>query len=208
MGNLTVWAPWGAGGNHLRWLLLLDKKFNFFKFQSTADKINYILTSIYPLKRTYSNWLDYEWIWRDRLKKFIVFSHPDWDPNWKNNLDQFNELNIFIESSNKFLPGQLYKKINPNFNGQSESDFAKMCEQRFVEVNMLTKSINGIVIDLAELYLPILSKNLYKQLTDYAQLDYNYDYASLIHERWFFLHNKAEEEYKKTNNLDAGLAQW
>jgi hypothetical protein len=110
MSNLTIWAPWGAGGNHLRWLLLIDEKFNFFNFQSITDKVNYILNSIYPLKRTHSNWLDYEWIWRDDLKRFIMFMHPDHDFEWQNKLAQFNELNIFIESSDKFLPSLLYKK--------------------------------------------------------------------------------------------------
>lgn len=181
----------------MRWLLLLDEKFNFFKFQSIKDKAHYILTRIYPLNRTYSNWLDYEWIWRDRLHKFIMFSHPDCDTNWKNNLDQFNKLNIFIESSDKFLPSQLYKKINPNFNGVSDLEFVKMCEQRFSEVELLVNDVNGIVVDLVELFSPVLSENLYKRLTDYAQLDYNYDYANLIHQRWYVLHQTAEEEFKK-----------
>lgn len=79
----------------------------------------------------------------------------------------------------------------------NEQVFINLCEQRFAEVTTLANSINGILIDLVELYAPTLSENLYKQLIDYAQLDYNYEYANLIHNRWFVLHKKAEEEFKK-----------
>ncbi len=201
MPDITIWAPWGAGGNHLRWLLLLDSRFIFYNLYTVDEKIKFIFTNVYNENRTFRNWLSYEWRYKSDLQDLIYFEHPDnlLNPGWDNRLDLFNRFNIFIESRDKFLPYKLYRKFNSNFNGIIIDSFIDRCEYTFNEVPVLLNHISGKLIDLVDLYCPLLDKDMYHDLIDYLQLDDNYQTAQKVHYRWFELQIRAEKDFVMNN---------
>ena len=193
--NVTVISSNGAGGNHIRWLLLLDNRFRFFGHTTIQDKTKFIFENVYPVARTYDLWLDYEWRYRVKMDELIIFSHPIWDhatsaKRWGTTIKEFNEFNIFTVSSDPDLLLQRYQKFNPTLNDVHPELFKRTMQHEYDLCVEYADNKKGIIIDTVELFTEQLNKNIYNQLTEYCRFDNNYEYCNRIHQRWYQLTSK------------------
>jgi len=171
----SIVSPIGGFGNHLRWLALLDSKFTS---NSPSEQVDYILSTIYFVDRTWHNWLIVEWNHRNSLNKKIYFSH--------NNLITA-ENTIFLKADPE-LAYKSYLKFNSNLNNESKNQFLRY-------VNNFSNVIgtsNNTVLDSTKLFTETLDRDLYTQLITAFDLDDNYESAQIIHSRWYQLHKQAE----------------
>jgi hypothetical protein len=189
--DIIVHGSIGAGGNHVRWLLLLDKKFTL----PGDDKVEFILDKVYPSDRTYHNWLDQEWAWRVQLDTQIIFQHTCWLRGWEHRPDDFSKYNVYVTSSDAELALKLYKKFNISLNNTPENFFLDQTTNEYAESVLCRDNWHGgFIFDTVKLYTAELNKDLYQQMVDYCGLDDNYTQAKIIHEQWYRLHEKAEFE--------------
>jgi hypothetical protein len=189
----VIYAPIGAFGNHARWLTLLDDgyKINFADgtfLQSTEDKIQYIQHYVYNDKRSYHNWLKYEWTWRNQLSSLLKMTHDM--------SDMFDGLKTIGLTMNPELAHRCYYKFNPTLNGINKDDFLKMTSK----INQLSNFAGQCIdtfkpLDSSVLYQEVLDKNFYQQLIEFFNLESKYQQAQEIHKSWFRLHQKAEQEF-------------
>mgnify|MGYP006272964279 CR=1 FL=1 len=86
----------GCGGNHLRWLLLMDDRFVIFHAATTEEKTQYILDNVYPELRNCRNWIKYEFKFRFALHRQIKLAHTHWPVNWEQMPELYNLSLIHI----------------------------------------------------------------------------------------------------------------
>ena len=201
MPEYLICAPAGAFGNHIRWLMLLDDRFNLkierkdhpvVVLTTADDKFQFIKESIYPKYRTWHNWLEMEWTYREQISTHITFTH---------------QLSSIKEKSNKCLavlvtatPEMAYKrylKFNSNLNNLSPNSFKEFVQKFNLKVDELKENTNTLIVNSDTLFYPKLDKNLYDSLIDFFQFKSYYSIASELHETWYNLHKKAELELLK-----------
>jgi len=184
-GNI-IFLP-GGGGNHLRWLLYIDKKFpNVFD----GDKLNFIKNQVYNSNRTWHNWISYEGKFRDKLNYIIQISHV-----YKHSYQKIKEL--YLVANNIDIPINHYYSINLSLTGNS---FEKFYKNFVTETNgMKNITINDPSIQKIVsgdfLHLPILCKNTYKDIIDFYEFDNNYDTASEIHQLYYKCRIKSLQDF-------------
>jgi hypothetical protein len=178
--SYSISAPIGAFGNHLRWLALLNNKFqldfkldvgdNLYKpFKTIDDKLEFILNYVYPTDRNTSNWLEYEWKYRRWFDRLIYFSH-----------DEFIAKNNIFCIVNEDIAYEHYKKLNNTLNGFDEKDF-KLCITEFN--NLYSKRPNALQCD--ELVETTLSQRFYRKMCNKLSIsESHYNIANEIHQRW------------------------
>ena len=187
--DIVVHGTIGSGGNHVRWLLLMDKKFNFYNLNNIGEKINFIKKFVYPKTRNHKNWLEYEWRYRKSLNKYITFGHTCWANGWEHRMEDFSKYNVYVNSNDANLLLELYSKFNPTLNNMTREEFLYQALNEHNEsICCLTNWHKGIQVDTKILYQEILDETLYKNLITYCNLDNNYEYCNQIHNLWFNLH--------------------
>jgi hypothetical protein len=177
-GNIIF--PEGAGGNHLRWLLFLDSRYQDpFNNYTTADsKLKFILENVYTPDRTWNTWLQREWHYRPMLDGQINISHD------YNGYSTFtHQRSLFITFENYELPLTHYYHINIGLNSTTVDQFKTKFEHRRMiledlkqQINPYFKFLNADCIFQAELDL-----DFYNQLISTFGFDDLYPYAAEAH---------------------------
>jgi hypothetical protein len=235
--DLYVVSPVGGIGNHVRWLLLLDDRFNFSevedillpgwnevlfnnlkgiswpefnpnfsqmpqlvkaeckqliphevvtvpKVQNNVNaKTKYILEEIYPMTRSWDNWLSTEMKHRTYLDKCIVFSH-----DMPSTISSGVVLTI-----NPITAYRHYLKFNTCMNCASKEQFVDTINNH--NNYAMTNNHSMIIADADMLYTSILDRNIYLKLINVFGVDDNYDLASIIHRRWYELQILSEQKF-------------
>jgi len=115
----AIIAPIGGGGNHIRWLCLLDQSFDLKKI-TEKDKFDFILNDVYNDDRNWHNWLQFEWTWRDEVDNII--NHQHYLPKAQKNLN-FNKI-LYINANGENCYKH-YIKFNSSLNGYGKYQFIK-----------------------------------------------------------------------------------
>jgi len=194
-----VYSP-GAFGHHVGWLLWLDDSFQNIwlanqEYQTIwSDKVEYILDYVYPLNRTWYNWISYENSWRiiekDILNNTFKCHHE---------LEGINETSpVLLLTCDVELVYKSYLKFGIDWVANTREDVFKRIQEYndFAENNFI-KTTENTTIDTTCLYNSVLNRDWYEKLTQFYMLDDNYDKAKIIHKRWFNLQKTAEQEFLK-----------
>lgn len=196
MGKLVgvrynIIAPLGGFGNHVRWLILLDPSFDLtinygkdiINLTSLDQKIAFFNGRVYPNDRSWDNWLQIEWAYRDSLNRYIPFGH---DINELLNPD----VKTILLKTNPELAYRSYIKFNSNLNTRPK--------HRFISDVNETNSIvadkpHQLSLDSDVLYNEVLDQKFYNDLVGFLELENLYTTAQQIHSKWYHLHKNAEQ---------------
>lgn len=199
--NFNIVAVTGAGGNHLRWLCLLDDKFahNFhddkdpenpvrYPFVTLEEKVKFISNEIYGEKRTWNEWLYQEWRFRTQADTSIRFTH---DMNQVNVSDKSKTIGIVADPQ---LAYKLFVKFCPNLHDNPVEDFIELTKSKNQLIIDASFDSNVLTLSLDDLYQPTLDYNLYQSVINFFELSDNYEVAKEIHKRWYYKQLRAENE--------------
>lgn len=171
----SICFPAGGAGNHLRWLLFLDKKFIFKRLKSVQEKIDFIKDRIYPPERTWYNWLSFEYEFRIQLNGILTVGH------FLKELSKIeNSKTLVLYYSNLNEVFNQYYYINVNLNSQTMDQFKSYIKDSNNQCQQATqKNAQSLLAD------PILNDeldyNFYKQVVDFFELDDQYREAKIVH---------------------------
>ena len=162
---------------------------------STAnDKISIITDHVYCNKRTWHNWLIYEWKYRKAVSDLIYFEHGDKGDEFLGDELLGNTNRIILLSINPELAYKSYLKFNSNLNNTSKHSFLKMLENYHYNMMLQKDNPKVLIIDGTVLFQETLDKTFYQQCQEFFKLSDNYEPAAGIHKLWYNLHKKSEKE--------------
>ena len=187
--------PAGSGGNHVRWLLFLDPKFQSDLCNNTIDaKLNFIKNNIYNNTRSWQNWLNFEWKFRNKLDHLVLLSH-----NHHVELDNDKkELFLTVNDPYPFLTH--YRHINLGSNSQTIETLVNTFKNKWqTNIEWIKKSTVGIlnkkIIYADTLHDRILAKDFYQTIIDYYQFDNNYEYACKLQEMYYQCRLNSQKDF-------------
>lgn len=187
MHRAIVHSCRGGCGNHLRWLLLLDPGFLLFDHGPVADKVDYILSNVYPAERNCKNWFSYEFKYRQVLNEQIKFAHTNFDPGWENRPGQFDsKINYFLYPKNPLVTLDLYKK----FTHVDQNLYFNTVQYERQQAELYVNSHSGLLLDTADLYTEDLGESLYSRICQFGNFSINFNDAKLIHKNWYTAHQR------------------
>ncbi|CAB4128605.1 hypothetical protein UFOVP112_44 [uncultured Caudovirales phage] len=188
--DVGIVAPVGGFGNHVRWLMILDPSFVLVTqardvpvvLDTIEKKLEFITDLVYPIDRTWHNWLEFEWRYREDLNKIIAFSHGPLWPTTK----------TLVLQVSPDLAYKSYLKFNSNLNTRSRVRFIN----DVTDLNALNYfGIDHCILNSDVLFTPTLSDYFYNQLINFFGLENLFEHASIIHNLWYDRHIKAEREF-------------
>jgi hypothetical protein len=197
----VIMAPVGAGGNHVRWLCLLDQKFNI---QSITEKNNFdfILNDVYNDDRTWHNWLIDEWTWRDKINDILYFSHGiDWPGPEEQSLKSWEKV-LYVGSSGSNCYRH-YLKFNSNLNNTDPFKFMKKTDNwndYYIKLSEKKQErdfdydFTLFAIDFNHFYKNPLDNTFIENINNFFSIQIPFDRAQEIHSKWRFLNEKAEKD--------------
>jgi len=163
-------------------------KKEYINFTSIDNKIEFIKTKVFPLERTYHNWLSFEWAHRILLNNYIFFDHTYQD----------SKLITLLVTIDPTLSYKNYVKFNINLNTTPKEYFMKNIEIYNENCNAITKiNKNTQILDVSILYQPELDRDWYQQLIKIFGFNDNYAYANYIHSLWYAGQKRAEQDIIK-----------
>lgn len=185
--------PAGGGGNHVRWLLYPDKIFP--NLEDYSSKLNYIQDNVYNIKRSWDNWLIYEWQWHRTLNETMVVEHAILPDDYK-----LHQKNIWLYYDDLEKVVKRYFHINLGGNSLSPRVFKK--ESKKWNIDNLYAKHESVINKDKLLYLKadfIFDKNLdynaYKQIIDFFELNDHYEDACRIQEMYYNCRINAAHEF-------------
>jgi hypothetical protein len=184
----------GSGGNHVRWLLFLDTKFTTDLCDNTLDsKLKFIKTKVYPLTRTWDNWLTFEWEFRNNLDQLLFLSHN------RHVETEDNQKELFLDVVDPYPMLTHYMHINLGSNSTTLDNMLKKNNIWQKEMEWIRTSTSDMpnkkTIYVDGLHEKILPKSLYQELIEFYQLDNNYDHACNIQERYYQCRLNSQKEF-------------
>lgn len=157
-------------------------------FSSTENKLDSIEKYVYYPNRTWHNWLETEWKYREHINPFINFHH------WIDSISP-NEKVIFLIPENPEVALKSYLKFNPNLNNISKKEFVwHITKTQDHYKNLAWKNPNAFLVYSENLLNPVLDKNFYQKVITHFGLSDCYDVASRVHKLWYNLHKKSESD--------------
>ena len=178
-----IYHPFGGYGNHLRWLLLLSKEFQFQTLNK--PKIDFIETFVYSKNRTCFNWLLFEWRYRKQLDNQFMVSHT---------IDESILGKSIVLTYEPELAYKAYLKFNPCLNGYDKNGFLEQVRTHNQENLQDIFGQEKLALDAKLVYNPTLDKTFYETICDFLEIEKVYDIANKIHGLWYSLHIKAEDD--------------
>jgi hypothetical protein len=191
--------PMGLGGNHVRWLLSLDPKFDLKCCYSNKleDKVKWICNNVYT-KRTWNTWLTKEWHYRGKLDSSIGLAHflPNisevlMDTTWQ------RKKQLLLRADDYTTIGYHYFMVNLGLNNQTLSvvlDQFKDWETSLEKVkncNLASKTI--LTSDcISE---PTLNQEWYQKIVAWAGYDDLYEHANQIHALYYQARQQAAQDF-------------
>ena len=177
--------PCGAAGNHVRWLLFLDKSIHnpFSDDQSIDGKIKFIKDCIYPADRTWNNWLTYEWDHREQIDDQLALVHEI--PGFAGHDWQDKKI-VFLKINNINAALRHYFHINLGLNNLTP----ELYQQRVMSWNNTLSTINNTnlklnVIDIDQIFNKELDIPFYENIIHFFNLSDNYKEANLIQNMYY-----------------------
>ena len=186
---ITICYPRGACGNHLRWLLFLDKQIHnpFTDDQSIQGKVNFILNDVYTENRTWYNWLKLESkLSADLLDQYSLIHNIE---KAKFMSSQQDQITIFLTVSDPTLV------INHLMNVDIINAYALYNNNdnyTFFPEN-LDENMKIFYVD--SLYEKNLNYDLYKNIINFLGFDDNYELANQIQNRYYNIRKKSAAEF-------------
>ena len=181
----SIIFPAGFAGNHLRWLLFLDPRYDVSKSicaNTVSRKLKFIQKNVYPDTRTWYNWLTTEWKYRVALNDYIEIVHAQF--NWENSSNK----ELYLTTKNLDLPFHHYFHLNLGLNAHTPEYFQEMNQAWVNEFEVLELRIhefdNKKICDCDPLFSPTLSKEFYTDVINFYGFDDNYDSAQQVHQ-WY-----------------------
>lgn len=177
----------GGGGNHLRWLLLLDPEFSIFDGGPVSDKVDYILDQVYPASRHQGNWLEFELKYRNVLNDYIKFAHSDFSPGWELRPGQFDsKINYLMYPADMTRTLQLSRSFyRKSFTDSEIRLFVETVQTERAQAELYAKTQNGLLIDPDDLHSVNLDQLLYNKICNFGNFKDCYPQAKQIHKAWW-----------------------
>lgn len=190
--RFNIIAPLGGFGNHVRWLILLDSSFTFnlqdnIVLNNITQKIDFIKDFVYSADRTWHNWLQFEWRYREDLDTHIQFGHSLVEIGHP-------DKQTLILKTNPDLAYKSYLKFNSNLNNRPRSRFTDDVNQIN---NLNVEGDNFLLLNSDMVYQPTLNRDLYTTLINFFELDDLYNEANFIHTLWYKGQQRSEYEFVK-----------
>lgn len=232
---LKIVSPVGGFGNHIRWLILLDKQFQFhchrpyywnYKIYkslrqtdwpvytefdllpldiqkqiceaipnenltyinligSPEDKLQFIKNYVYTGSRSWHNWLQYEWLYRDQLDTNLVTLYHECPA-------QVDDIDLLLTIDPE-LAYHCYLKFNSNLNVRSKKQFIADIEFHNFQCQHLAYKLQPI--DVTSMFSPYLSQEVYECICKVLNLENNTDFAKQLHLQWYNLHKAVEKKF-------------
>lgn len=144
---------------------LIDKKIN--------NKISFILDNVYCNKRNLSNWLTYEFKYREFLKN-ITIGH------FTNNVANCYNIFCYID------PDVAYKYYSIMLDRTLDQDkfFKEIKEYNVLVKEKINREENILVLNNNLLNKEILDHDYYNQLINFLNLNDDYEQAKIVHKAW------------------------
>lgn len=187
--------PWGGAGNHLRWLLFLDKRIP--NIYSKEDKLTFIKNKIYNEQRTWHNWLQFEWEYRPHLNYQIAVDHEHWD--WEQDPLWDKKTILFLKFQDPKLPLQHYFHLNLGMNSTTPEEYIKSSMLWKDELLVISNSdrfqTNKLIIDADDIFDKTLSKKIYQSSIEFFNLSDNYEEACIVHDWYYQCRQHAAQDF-------------
>ena len=180
---IAIISSIGGYANHIGWLCWLHDKFND---QIGGEKIDqtkeeFIRKSVYNEKRTWHNWLKYEWTYRMHLDG-IRIGH---------NVEDYNLQKKILCTVDPDIAYKNYLKFNSSLNNVGKEWFLKEVQ----DINNQFNDHLGLVLDNSSLLQDTLDKNIYYKICDYLELEDKYNQANRIHKSWYVCQKRSEWDF-------------
>lgn len=186
----TVCAPTGGFGNHLRLLLLLSDDYVLYYGNETVEtspqKLDFVIQRIYTPERTWHNWLNYEFRFRNFFDRYIRFTHD---------VTVMHDSRTVAITIDPELSYRCYIKFNSQLNGNNHQGYLNKVARDNSMIEFFDRNNDHtLVLDAGRLFQPQLDTELYHDATTFLDLIPNYEAACQVHRIWYDLHKKAERE--------------
>lgn len=167
---------------------LLFKFFDVINFTTLENKLNFIQHRVYPINRTYYNWISYEGQFRSHFDHFIFIDHE-----YGKTVNDFRKT--LLVTADPILSYRSYVKFNSMLNNVEKNTFINYIHTENEKHRSIarTKS-NTKILDATVLYNETLDYSWYQSLIEFFELDDNYPIACKIHKLWFDGHQRARTE--------------
>jgi hypothetical protein len=122
-----------------------------------ANKLDHILTGVYNEHRTWHNWINYEWLYRNQLNRLISFNH---EPNSESADNNNKTIGLIIGPE---FALKTYLKFNFSLNGLTHKHFKQNIEKSCQEIKECsTTNKNILIIESESLFTESINPNIYK----------------------------------------------
>ena len=184
-------------------------------FDNLKNKLTSIKEKIYPSTRTWHNWQDTEWEYRNILNKLVILGHMYdqvenkvvvLERNAQSIINEHNDLKTLIltidpklafRSVGKLISTNNYKNLSLGIEEFYNSSNHKF-EISFINEQNQTiakKNPNNIkLLDASILFDKTLNREWYQELIDWFGLEYQYEQANFVHGLWFDASMRIERE--------------
>jgi len=190
----------GMGGNHVRWLLSIDPKFDLpFCTGSIDDKVSWICQNVYK-NRTWNNWLLTEWKYTDSLDSIIKVNHELTQPGEKwDDINWLNKKQLLLTTKDNTITAYHYFMVNIGYNNQNK----EILLAQFDQWDTIVSSLQNGRYDLSSKKVllsdcvadPLLDAEWYKEIVGWAGYDNLYEPASRIQAAYYECRQQAAQDF-------------
>jgi hypothetical protein len=163
----------------------MEQKMEVHDLSNVDSKMKFAREQLYPLARSWHNWLEWEWTYRDQLQPLVHMAH-DYDGGGG------NTLLLTMDPEQAYLR---YIKFNSNLNQMSRrafTDIAQALNQKFQQLAGRLPNVH--VLDAGRLWTGQLPRDWYQEMCGVFGLEDRYDHAQQVHALWYEAHLRSERE--------------
>jgi len=178
--------PFGNGGDQLRLILFLDRRFaNPFGQQGVEHKVKFIETAIYNDDLTWYNW-GHSTIAHKEINKSIQKTCAQLE---QDGIDK--ELFLTVENKNLIIDRYFHIRLANSSNIEYSSSISQW--EDFIKT--IKKSNDRKIINSDFLHNLVLSKSMYQEIIDFYRFDNNYESANKVHQLHYACHQQSLKEF-------------
>ena len=194
----VVIAPMGGFGNHVTWLAWMhvdEAQSTKWPINGVEQKIKFIEKSVYPLKRTWHNWLWYEMRFRNIFSdavftNFIRFDHIMQYDDYNDHTNKYLFLRSDVDLCTKH-----YMKLGPCFCNMGILKWQKLIHVHNSTLDKLPNQSNHLILNGPILWNSVLDKDFYDKMVKFFEFDNMYEHAKIVHKMWYDGQINAEQEF-------------
>jgi hypothetical protein len=190
--------PVGFGGNHVRWLLSIDPKFNLpYGGPSIDDKVDWICKNIYQ-NRSWNQWLSKEWQYRTQFDSNIKIEHSlTQSGEMFDDLGWQNKKQLLLTVDNYTIACYHYFMVNIGLNNQTQS----IIISQFTDWDKIVEKIKSFNLPNKKILKSdcisesLLDLDWYKEIVSWAEFDNLYEPASRIQTAYYQCRQQAAKDF-------------